>query len=180
MIILLFGVSNVGKSVTGQLLAEHLEYHFYDLDEEVKKQLNTSLEKFVTTGTLLSRDRVRCDLIISLLRKDDENKVIAITPLSYMDNLKPFLLSTNILSIELTDSAENIFDRLVFSDENDVIYNDDAYKNKHKVHYLKEIKADLAWYGSIYRDIKYRFNIEGRSPDCVVHSLIEQFNLEEV
>lgn len=179
MTILLFGVSNVGKSVTGQLLAEHLGFHFYDLDEEVKKLLNTSLEKFVTTGTLISRDRVRCNLIISLLRNDNENKVIAVTPLSYMDNLKSFLLSTNILSIELTDSAENIFDRLVFSDENDVIYKDDAYKNKYKAHYLKEIKADLAWYGSNYRDIKYHFNTEGRSPDCVVRSLIEQFHLEE-
>lgn len=180
MIILLFGVSNVGKSLTGQLLAEHLGYQFYDLDEEVKKHLNISLENFVTTGTLASRDKIRCDIIISLLEKDDESKVIAITPLSYMDYLKRFLSFTNILSIELTDSAENIFERLVFSDENDIIYKDDAYKNKYKTHYLKEIKEDLAWYGSVYRDINYHFNIEGRSPDEVVNSLTEQFNLEEV
>lgn len=180
MIILLFGVSNVGKSLTGQLLADHLKYHFYDIDDEVKKQLNTSLENFVTTGTLVSRDRVRCDIIINLLKKDSENKVIAVTPLSYMDRLKPFLSSADILAIELTDSAENIFDRLVFSDENDVIYKDDVYKNKHKAHYLKEIREDLDWYGSVYRDIKYHFNIEGCSPDHVVHSLITQFNLKEV
>ncbi len=37
MNILLFGVSNVGKSVTGKLLAQRLEYDFYDLDDEVKK-----------------------------------------------------------------------------------------------------------------------------------------------
>ncbi|MDD2971435.1 MAG: hypothetical protein PHE02_04805 [Lachnospiraceae bacterium] len=97
-----------------------------------------------------------------------------------MDNLKPFLLSTNILSIELTDSAENIFDRLVFSDENDVIYKDDAYKSKHKAHYLREIKVDFAWYASVYHNIKYRFDIEGHSPDSVVHSLIEQFRALDI
>lgn len=36
MTILLFGISNVGKSITGELLAKQLGYHFYDLDEEVK------------------------------------------------------------------------------------------------------------------------------------------------
>ncbi|MFV0341973.1 MAG: shikimate kinase, partial [Anaerocolumna sp.] len=37
MKILLFGVSNVGKSITGELLAHRLGYDFYDLDEEIKK-----------------------------------------------------------------------------------------------------------------------------------------------
>ena len=43
MNILLFGVSNVGKSVSGRLLAGHLNYTFYDLDDEVKKDQNGSL-----------------------------------------------------------------------------------------------------------------------------------------
>ena len=38
MKILLFGVSNVGKTTVGKLLAEQFGYRFYDLDEEVKKQ----------------------------------------------------------------------------------------------------------------------------------------------
>lgn len=37
MIILLFGISNVGKTETGKLLAKRLGYDFKDLDEEVKK-----------------------------------------------------------------------------------------------------------------------------------------------
>lgn len=37
MKILLFGVSNVGKSTIGKMLANRINYHFYDLDEEVKK-----------------------------------------------------------------------------------------------------------------------------------------------
>lgn len=52
MTIYLFGVSNVGKTTTGELLAEKLGYVFYDLDEEVKKYFNVTLEEFVNTGTL--------------------------------------------------------------------------------------------------------------------------------
>ena len=33
----LFGVSNVSKTVTGELIASRLKCDFYDLDEEVAK-----------------------------------------------------------------------------------------------------------------------------------------------
>lgn len=39
MVILLFGVSNVGKTVTGEILARKLNYIFFDLDEETKKKI---------------------------------------------------------------------------------------------------------------------------------------------
>lgn len=37
MVVMLFGISNVGKTVTGKMLAEKLNYSFFDLDEEIKK-----------------------------------------------------------------------------------------------------------------------------------------------
>lgn len=39
MKICLFGISNVGKTTVGKLLAERLDIKFVDLDEEVKKPL---------------------------------------------------------------------------------------------------------------------------------------------
>ncbi len=176
MTILLFGVSNVGKSVTGKLLAHHLGYDFYDLDEETKQHLSITLENFVSTGTLRARDRIRCDLINSL-NTIKGNKVIAITPLSHIQSLRALLSSPDIISIELIDSAENIFDRLVFSDENDIIYKDDDYKNEHRDYYLSEIIKDLEWYGSVYTDIKHRFHMSGRLPEDVVNALILEFHL---
>lgn len=177
MNILLFGVSNVGKSVTGSLLAQRLGYDFYDIDDEVKKHLNTTLEIFVSTGTLQMRDRLRCDITATLISKEG-NKVIAVTPLSSIESLQPLLSSDEVISIELIDSAENIFNRLVFSDENDVLYTDDEYKNNHKDYYLSEINEDLAWYGFVYRDIKYHFHISGRLPEDVSESLVTQYHLD--
>jgi shikimate kinase len=176
MNILLFGVSNVGKTVTGKLLAQRLGYDFYDLDDETKKQLNTTLEIFVSTGTLQERDKVRCDLITSLIART-ANKVIAISPLSYFKSIHTLLSSPDIVSIELIDSAENIFDRLVFSDENDIIYKDDDYKNQHKDYYLHDISEDLLWYGSLYSDLKYHFHISGRLPEAVIDALVTQYHL---
>lgn len=178
MNILLFGVSNVGKSVSGRLLAGLLGYSFYDLDDEVKKDRNTTLEKFVSTGTLLERDAVRCRILNHLVGKNG-NKVIAVTPLSYIKDIRYLFSSPDVVSIELTDSAENIFDRLVFSDENDVIYKDDDYKNRHRDHYLEEIQADLDWYGSVYAVIRNRFDISGMPPEEAVAELINQFRLFE-
>ena len=57
MKILLFGVSNIGKSTLGELLAKKLEYDFYDLDEEVKREFQTTLEEFVHTENLRWRDQ---------------------------------------------------------------------------------------------------------------------------
>lgn len=176
MTILLFGVSNVGKTVTGKLLAHRLGYDFYDLDEEIKKYRNTTLEDFVSTGTLKERDQIRCDLINSLITLKG-NKVIAITPLSYIQAILPLLSSMDIIPIELIDTAENIFNRLVFSDENDIIYKDDDYKNEHRDHYLSDIIEDLDWYSSVYAVIKHRFHIAGRLPEDVVDALILEFHL---
>lgn len=156
MNIFLLGVSNVGKSTAGELLAQSLGIDFYDLDDEVKKNLGITLEEFVSIGTLYSRDMVRSKILWSLAMLESD-KVIAVTPMSYTQFVEPLLTAGNAVSIELIDSAENIFDRLVFSDENDRIYKDDAYKNARKGHYLSEIRKDLEWYGSVYKNISEPF-----------------------
>lgn len=176
MNILLFGVSNVGKSTSGKVLAGHLNYTFYDLDDEVKKEQNTTLEEFVSTGTLLEHDTIRCRILNRLICKSG-NKVIAVTPLSYIKDIRYLFSSPDVICIELTDSAENIFDRLIFSDENDVIYKDDDYKNRHREHYLEEIQADLSWYGAVYSDINNKFDISGMTPEESVTEMIVQFHL---
>ena len=174
MIILLFGVSNVGKTTAGELLAKKLGYAFYDLDEEVMRQQNTTLEKFVSTGTLMERDEIRCNIINSLV-KEHTNTVIAICPLSHIEEIRHHLFSPEILAIELIDSPQNIFDRLIFSDENDVLYEDDDYKYEHQEQYLSSIAEDLGWYGYVYADVKNKFDMQGRTPETVVDALIAEF-----
>lgn len=49
MTILLFGVFNIGVTVTGELLAQKLKYGFFDLNEKIKIY-NTTLEILASTG----------------------------------------------------------------------------------------------------------------------------------
>lgn len=87
MKILLFGVSNVGKSTTGELLAERLGVTFYDLDAEIKAQPGMTLEEFAHTVDLGWRDHLRCCMIKKILHSE-ENLVLAVSPISYPENLK--------------------------------------------------------------------------------------------
>ncbi len=179
MKIFLFGVSNVGKTTTGKLLADQLGIAFYDLDDEVKSRLQMSLEEFVNTADLRWRDQKRGRIIKEIIRSGGKDFVLAVTPISYTDNFRTRIVSEDILSIELYDTPENIFSRLIFSDEDDKIYHDDVYKNEHKEHYLNEIQADLDWYGKIYDriGIQNRMFINNDTPEKVVDRIISECNL---
>lgn len=176
MKILLFGVSNVGKTTVGEILADKIGYDFYDIDSEIKKRYNITLEKFVHLGTIEDRDRKR-GIIIRNLVKRKSNIVIAITPMSYPCYFKDVLENDDVIAIELRDTPENIFDRIVFSDENDIVYKDDEYKNTYSAYYLKEIKEDLAWYGKVFSVIDNKYDMNNQKPDKVADEIINRFDL---
>lgn len=181
MKILLFGISNVGKTTIGTMLAKQLGYSFYDLDEEVKKEFKMTLEEFVHTENLRWRDQKRGRIIKKILAQK-ENMVFVISPISYTDNFGKRITEDDILSIELVDTPANIFDRLVFSDIDDTIYKDDDYKNQRRDYYMSDIKADLEWYGNVYSKIgvKNRFEINNDSPKTAVKRLIKEYGLSVV
>lgn len=179
MIILLFGVSNVGKTTVGEILAGKLEFAFHDLDEEVKKRYHITLEEFVNSGTLEEKDRKRGDIIRRLV-EDKTDKVIAITPMSYRVYFEEVLKNEEVIAFELWDTAENIFERLVFSDQNDQIYRDDDYKYAHMAYYLREIRKDLDWYDEVYSIIENRYEINNESPEAVADGLIKRFGLKDM
>ena len=180
MKILLFGISNVGKTAIGTILAKELEYSFYDLDEEVKKEFQMTLEEFVHTENLRWRDQKRGRIIKKIISKE-ENMFFVISPISYTDNFGKRITEDDILSIELVDTPANIFDRLVFSDIDDIIYKDDDYKNQRRDYYMSDIKADLEWYGNVYSKIgiKNRFEMNNDSPKTAVKRLIKEYGLSE-
>ena len=178
MKILLFGVSNVGKTTIGRLLAEKIGFGFFDLDDEVTNRLGMTLEEFVNMADLRWRDQKRGNIIEEILQLD-EDLVFSITPISYPGSFRKRICADDVLSVELYDTPENIFSRLVFSDENDNIYTDDQYKNAHKDYYLMAIQDDIEWYGRIYKDmgIHDRVFIDNDLPEDVVNRIISRYSL---
>jgi len=176
MTILLFGVSNVGKTTIGENLAQRLGYLFYDLDEEVKNHYDTTLGEFVKMGTLNERDQKR-GLLIGKIMENTLDKVLAIPPIYYNSNFDQYISKKDVIAIELQDSPENIFQRLVFSDENDGIYKDYEYKNLHKKYFISEIKKDMACYKSSFSKVKNKFHMNNDSVEIVIQRIIKDYNL---
>lgn len=179
MTILLFGVSNVGKTTVGEKLAWRLGYVFYDLDDEVKKYYDTTLEAFVKSGTLNERDKKR-GIVIREIMNNPVNKVFAISPIYYSIYFNKYISKEDVLAIELQDFAESIFQRLVFSDENDKIYKDNQYKYLHKRYYISEIKKDITCYKRSFAKVKNKFHMNNDSVEIVLERIIKEYNLMDV
>lgn len=179
MTILLFGVSNVGKTTIGEKLARRLGYLFYDLDEEVKNYYDTTLEDFVKLGTLNERDKKR-GLVIGEIMENLSDKVVAISPIYYASNFNQYISGKDVLAIELQDLPENIFQRLVFSNDNDEIYKDDEYKNLHKKYFISEIKKDITCYKRSFTKVKNKFYMNNDSIEIVLERIIKDYNLMAV
>lgn len=175
MKILLFGISNVGKSTIGKIIADIIDYDFFDLDEEVKKRKKMTLEEFVNTGWITERDAYRRSVIDSLIN-ENENFVLSVSPLSYYGReLSKWLDDNDVLAVELVDSVWNVYERLVFSDENDVVYKDDEYRDEHSEYYLKSIKEDFEYYGKRYQYIP-KFNINGKTQKVAANNFLREFS----
>lgn len=69
----------------------------------------------------------------------------------YARYFNPLLKLDKVIAIELQDTKEHNFERLVFSNENDLVYEHEAYKNEHRSYYLKDIKEDIAYTKRIFK-----------------------------
>ncbi len=173
MVIMLFGVSNVGKTTTGVKLAEKLNYMFIDLDEEIKRRFQMSLEEFMQENPYtFERSKVKGKILKDLIEENKDNTVIAVSPIWYARNFNSLLDLKGVIAIELQDTEENIFKRLVFSDDNDNVYKDDEYKEQNKAYYIKDIHGDIVYVRKLFKKIKYKYFMNGRSVEQVVDELM--------
>ena len=169
----MFGVSNVGKTVTGKMLAEKLEYSFADLDEEIKKRFQTTLEIFMHDYPYQhERYEIKEKILRDLLNEYKDNLVIAVSPIFHARYFNSLLNMERVIAIELQDSEEHIFERLVFSDENDNVYKDDAYKEKHKDYYMRDIHEDIVYVKRVFEKIENKYFINNRPVNQVVDDLL--------
>jgi shikimate kinase len=172
--ILLFGVSNVGKTTAGEKLSQRMGYTFFDLDEVITRKCKTTLEQFIKAHPFpYDRHKLKGEILKELVMNHSENIVVAVSPIYYSRFFNPLLKVNNLIAIELQDSAEHIFQRLVFSDENDVVYKDDAYKEAHKNYYIKDIQSDILFVKRIHMKIEHKYFINNQPVNQVVDGLIE-------
>ena len=136
MKLLIWGVSNIGKTTIGRELSGKLQCKFYDVDEEIMN-IYGSIDNF---QDIYPNDYDRFDekeeLMLNIIESETEDFIMAVSPI-FSAPVVEELLDTDTTSIEIIDTPEAIYDRLILE-------GDDAleYKGRHKEHYINEIKWD--------------------------------------
>lgn len=145
----------------------------------MKKHYVTTLEEFVKMGTLIERDQKR-GLVIGKIMENTLDKVLSVSPIYNASSFNQYISGKDVMAIELQDLPENIFQRLVFSDENDEICEDDEYKNLHKEYYISEIKKDIACYKSSFSKVENKFHMNNDSVEIVLDRIIKDYHLTDI
>lgn len=177
MKILLFGITNVGKTTIGKLLSEKLDYNFDDLDDEIKRRYE-KIDNFQSKYPYdYDRHRIRGEILREIIDKYDDNVVIAVSPIYYEEFFIEVLNKNDILAIEIQDDAKNILKRLVYSDENNNEIPIQMNTKREIQYYLNEIKADINYYERVYEKIENKFDVNGKLPDEATENLLKYINI---
>ena len=171
MKILLFGITNVGKSTIGKLLSEKLNYEFDDLDEEIKRRygkIDTFINKYPWD---YDRHKVKGKILSDIVNKYEDNVVIAVSSIFYVRCFSKLLEDENILAIELQDKPGNILKRLVYADGDDNVFPLEITTEKERKYYLSEIKKDITFFKRTYAKITNKFAMNGEDPETVTERL---------
>ncbi len=147
MRLLIWGISNVGKTTIGRELSKILNYKCYDIDEEII-EIYGSIDNF---QEIFPNDYDRFDekenIMLDIIEKEKDNFIMIVSPIFSISVIENILL-TNTISIEIIDTPEAIYDRLII-EGNDAF----EYKEKHKEYYMREITWDQTASYNLLADI---------------------------
>jgi shikimate kinase len=167
MRIFLAGVSCVGKTTIGAKLAGLLECRFFDLDSEIERFFETSIERLQDRHLTPHDFRLAASQALKWLlsRADSDNCVIALPPSGLLGGYWKVVSKTRDATIVvLRDTPENILERIRFYDI------DSRPLQKHltdseRVLYLREIQRDIAYFSRPFRRAHVSVDIAGCGPD---------------
>jgi len=180
MIIYIVGISCVGKTTIGKMLADKIGFAFFDLNEEIEKYYKKPIERIQDEFPTIDGFRKKASVVLDqlLTKHADTDTVIAGTPsglmFSYLSVYKKHKAKTNLLSIHIKDSPENILNRLTFydKDSNPITVEMDGFK---EILYLKELNADYNSFKRSYKRADLEVNIENIPlkdlPDLIIKEL---------
>ncbi len=182
MILYLVGISCVGKTTIGKMLAEKLGYSFFDLDEEIQNYYQKPIERIQDECLTMNEYRKKASIVLDKLFSKNVDSVISGTPsglkFSYLQVYKRHK-DKELFSICLNDSFENILDRLTFydKDSNPITQRLDESKKKR---YLKGIRAYYNYFKDSYNRADFQINIDNVRLESIPEMIIEQIGLDEL
>ena len=179
MIIYLVGISCVGKTTIGKMLAEKIGYSFFDLDEEIQNHYKKPIERIQDECLTMNGYREKASIVLDKLFSRNVDSVISGTPsglkFSYLQVYKQHK-DKDLFSICLNDSFENILDRLTFYDKDSNPIDEKLDETKKK-RYLKEIRADYNYFKDSYKRADFQINIYDMKLEKIPEMIIGKMDL---
>ena len=152
----------MGKTTIGKYLAERINYKFFDLDNEVEKFFNKSIEclksEFLTDYSFTKEAALVLKNIV--MNNSNQNCVIALPPSGLKGSYYKIIRKAQCFTIVLRDTPENILSRLTF-------YDIDSNLIKVRLtelirsRYLKSIKEDTRYFNKFYKKTDIEVDISG-------------------
>jgi shikimate kinase len=174
MRVFIAGVSCVGKTTIGAILAYRLGCRYYDLDLEIERFFKTSIErlrnKFLTDEGF--RNEAARALMHILGHPESLNCIIALPPSGFMGRYLRVLKKAGGMTVVLTDKPENILKRITFYDI-DSLPIEKHLTEKEKLLYLREIKKDITYYRKSYDRADLRVDVSGMSAEAAAERVQE-------
>lgn len=158
--IILVGVSCVGKTTIGRLIAAHLGYPFFDLDQKIESYFGTSIERLQSCFLTDYSFRNKAAVVLKQIVTDNPCCVIACPPSGLQDAYLRVIRKTDSVTVAIEDTPENIVERITFYDI------DSRPIARHltaeeKMLYRTEIKKDITYFKTSYRRANLHANITG-------------------
>ena len=172
MRVYLVGVSCVGKTTIGRLLAARLGVPFFDLDAEIERHFATSIERLRARWWTGYTYRVEtAPLLLSILEANPDC-VVAVAPSGLRDAYLRVLKKVKCVVVAIEDTAENILERIRFFDVDSRPIEVQLSERERLLH-LREIRKDITYFRRTYRRAHLHANIEGLDADASA-ALIER------
>lgn len=166
MVILLVGVSCVGKSAVGKKLAEELGCKFYDMEAEVEKSYAMTIARLLEATAGAGNFNAKCATVLQKLLEDHhgEDMVVALPPDGFEGRMFGVVKGAAARTVALDDDPENILKRIKFFDiDSKPVHK--VLSGDEKKRCLDGLKADIAHYQKTYDLANDRVNISGLDID---------------
>ena len=182
MILYIIGISCVGKTTIGKMLAERIDYSFFDLDDEIQNYYKKPIERIQDECLTMDGYREKASVVLDKIFAKNVDSVIAGTPsglkFSYLQVYQRYK-HKDLFSICLNDSFENVLDRLTFYDKDSNPITERLDESKRK-RYLKEIRADYNYFKDSYKRADFQINIENVRLEKIPEIIIEKIGMDKL
>lgn len=183
MIIYLVGLSCVGKTTIGRLLADRIGFTFIDIDKSVQDYYHKPIERIQEECLTVYGFREKASVVLDQVFSENIDSVVSGTPAglksAYLTVYKKHKKSKNLYSVHLYDTANNILNRLTFFDKDSnpiVVHMNESMR----LRYLQEIRADYDYFRDSYRRADIRVDIEDVRLEAIPEMIIEELRNQNV